>query len=105
MESLAELTRDMLDLCKTSEEAERLLELNRDNISLVTKRLLTCEGTVGQKRHLETVLGDLKGLQSQIASRVKTGRGLIEERPSIEWHDVSDELLNAIVIYFIYYYY
>lgn len=91
MESLVELTREHLSLCKTSEEAERLLGLNRENIRLVTKRLLTCEGTVGEKRHLENELGQLKGLQSRIKSTIKVGRGLIDKSqiPSVEWHEVS----------------
>lgn len=83
---------ELLALCRTNDEATRLFNLNEQNIRVVRDAVKAGgPATIGRKRHLEAILGQMCWLRSQIRKTLRTGRGLRDRpgRNAVEWQEVK----------------
>lgn len=92
MEALIKNVFEQLELVNTVAEVARLYELNQKNIDRVNKLIKKCAGTIGEKKHLENALLQLKTCQALLRKKFKTGEGL-QNQPEelIEWQQVRSK--------------
>lgn len=91
MERLVKVVQEQLKLCRMSDEVVQVFKGNETNIRLLIQLIENCQGTIGEKKHLETVLGQLKSLRLEIKRKLRTGKGLRDHRTkSVEWEQVIE---------------